>query len=65
MRKLFLILFPFLAITACSANERAVPGWGHGVVLCDAKCIIINLGHENDPEVAQLLKLATTCQLNK
>lgn len=44
----------------CS-EEKRVDNYQHGVVLCDSKSIIINLGHEEDPEIKELFAKAKEC----
>lgn len=42
--------------------ELKVGGWDHGVVLCRAGTVIVFMGHENDPEVEELMSLVKGCK---
>ena len=57
----FMVVCILIGMYGCGSEMQAVPGYEHGVVLCDAESIIINLGHEDDPEVSELLALAKQC----
>ena len=50
-----------IGLLTFGSEQYVVPGWEHGVVLCDSGCIIIHVGHEGDPEVSELLALASKC----
>lgn len=67
--KLFILIsttiLTLITIAVCSATNiemYTVEGWEHGVVLCEAESIVINLGHEGDTEVEELLALAKKCK---
>lgn len=58
MKKLVVLAF----ILAGCDKGLTVRGWKDGVVLCKAKAIVINVGHQDDPQVKELLNLARTCK---
>lgn len=59
---LIFVAFITLNIIFNPSEQYIVPGWAHGVVLCGPQSIIINVGHQHDPEVQELLALADKCK---
>ena len=50
------------AVVCCAEPDLTIPGWEHGVVVCGADVVMIDVGHTKDPEVGQLLQLAENCK---
>lgn len=60
---IFILAVIILTLFAAGCTEQiTVKGWDHGVVLCDAESIVIELGHEKDPQVQELLDRAKECK---
>ena len=55
-----ILVASILVSTACGEQYK-VDNFEHGVVICEARSIMINLGHEDDPQIKELFDQAKKC----